>query len=297
MFIKKDMRKIDEILNDPKDDRTVLKLSKRAPEFEGTLSILTRENRLQALTNLTMVNLYDNSITTLDGIGAWAMAPLEELNLGCNKLSTLPLEFGKLTQLHRLWLEDNEFETFPLAVCQLPQLCELRMAGNQLTTVPTNMSSMDKLVTLSLENNLLAEFPRGVLELPALKFLWLRQNRITEVPEEISTLSRLEVLSLSSNRLAALPASLTSMGALTKLYLNGNRLERVPDDLAPMTSLVEVNVANNELQELPEIWTVMWGEFDRASGKLVGGLREGVSVTVVGNAAVRQFKESPTKHV
>ena len=297
MFIKKDMRKIDEILNDPKDDRTVLKLSKRAPEFEGTLSILTRENRLKALTNLTMVNLYDNSITTLDGIGAWAMAPLEELNLGCNKLSSLPLEFGRLTQLKRLWLEDNEFETFPLSVCQLPELCELRMAGNQLTTVPANMSSMDTLVTLSLENNLLEDFPRGVLELPALKFLWLRQNRIREVPDEISTLSRLEVLSLSSNRLAALPDSVTSMGALTKLYLNGNRLERVPDDLTLLPSLVEVNVANNKLLALPPIWIVTWGEFDRDTGKLVGGIREGASVTVVGNAAVKQLKESPSKHM
>jgi hypothetical protein len=92
MFIKKDLRKIEEILVDEKDDRTILKLSKRSAEFQGNLKILCRESKLNSLINLKVLNLYDNSLTTIDGIGLLSQTPIEEINLGANKLLTLPLE-------------------------------------------------------------------------------------------------------------------------------------------------------------------------------------------------------------
>ena len=92
MFIKKDLRKIDEILTDPDDERTSLKLSKRPAEFKGQIGILCRESKVQALCNLRFLNLYENSLTSLQGIGLLSQTPLEEINLGCNKLTSIPLE-------------------------------------------------------------------------------------------------------------------------------------------------------------------------------------------------------------
>jgi Leucine-rich repeat (LRR) protein len=54
--------------------------------------ILCRESKLQALSNLRFLNLYENSLTSLQGVGILAQTPLEEINLGCNKLSNIPLE-------------------------------------------------------------------------------------------------------------------------------------------------------------------------------------------------------------
>jgi len=294
MFIKKDLRKIEEILNDPKDERTSLKLAKRTGEFDGNISCLTR--KLDALSNLTSVNLYDNSLLTLEGIGALSIAPLSELNLGCNKLTSIPLEFGKLTSLRKVWLEDNDFEEFPLSLCQLEGLECLRMSGNKLSSLPANLNSLKNLKSIYLENNSLTEFPRGLLELTALTSLWLRQNKIPSMPDDIDKLENLQVLSISSNSLKVLPESVIRIGKLTKLYANGNAIEEAPRDLSAMATLMEVNLANNRLAELPEEWLAMWGEYDRSTGKLKkeGGASD-LSITLEGNPATARSKESPMK--
>ena len=48
-----------------------------------------------------------------------AETPIEEINLGLNKLSNLPIEFGRISTLNTVWLEDNEFLVFPNCLCQL----------------------------------------------------------------------------------------------------------------------------------------------------------------------------------
>jgi hypothetical protein len=92
MFIKKDLRKIEDILHDPNDNREIMKLAKRAAEFQGSVRVICHEQRLPALANLKVLNLYDNCISNLTAIGILANTPLEELNLGCNNIQSLPLE-------------------------------------------------------------------------------------------------------------------------------------------------------------------------------------------------------------
>jgi|EP01033_Poteriospumella_lacustris_P014415 Leucine-rich repeat (LRR) protein len=96
MFIKKDRRRIDQILEDAEDSRESLLLSKRVPEFQGSTRMLLREINLPALKNLKVLNLYDNGLNSLPGIGLLSHTPVEEINLGCNKLTTLPLEVRSL---------------------------------------------------------------------------------------------------------------------------------------------------------------------------------------------------------
>jgi len=288
MFIKKDLRKINEILADEGDKREVMKLSKRAGEFDGSIRILTGGNeemlkkKLDALSNLKTLNLYDNDITTVDDIGRLEHTPLEEINLGMNKLSILPLDFGKLVGLRRVWLEDNDFEEFPLAICQLKSLEELRMSGNRLKNVPANLGSLAKLESLCLDNNEIESFPLGVLQLTSLKSLWLRQNHITELPDNLDALSNLELFSLSSNKISTLPTSITRISTLKKLFINGNMLKELPEGLCQLLDLIEVNIANNQIKALPESFQLEWGTFDRPSGKLKHGIKE-IQVTVAGN--------------
>ena len=67
MFIKRDIRKLEEILADKEDQREILKLSKRAPEFEGTIAKLCGDS--MPLMNLRVLNLYNNRLKNLEGIG------------------------------------------------------------------------------------------------------------------------------------------------------------------------------------------------------------------------------------
>lgn len=259
MFIKRDRRKIDEIMSDSSDKRESLSLSKRTAEFNGTVRALCREAYLPSLMNLRTLNLYDCSLTDLSGMGIVSNCPIEEINLGNNALTNIPIEFGALVTLKKLWLDDNHFESLPLSVCRLTQLQSLRLSQNSLTDLPTSISSLISLETLALDGNQFEEVPTGVTSLTNLKHLWLRQNKLTYLPESISSLTSLMTLSISSNQLDSLPDSLQDMVTLTKIYANGNQISSVPEGLCLLPNLEELNLANNELTSLPEQWREVWG--------------------------------------
>jgi hypothetical protein len=68
MFIKKDLRKVDQILVDRNDTREELKLANRKTEFCGSLNILCQKSKLPSLSSLRVLNLYDNDISDIQGI-------------------------------------------------------------------------------------------------------------------------------------------------------------------------------------------------------------------------------------
>lgn len=93
MFIKKDLRKLSEILADPKDTREEMKLARRVAEFGGSTHVLCDSSNLPALTRLRYLSLYSNKLDRLTKIGNLAAcAELEEINLGRNVISRVPSE-------------------------------------------------------------------------------------------------------------------------------------------------------------------------------------------------------------
>jgi len=291
MFIKKDLRKLDEILVDPADRRESLRLSKRSAEFDGSVKALCRETRLNALQNLRDLNLYENDLTSLQGIGLLSRSPIQEINLGYNKLTQLPAEFGSLLTLKTLWLDDNQIEQFPVCLCQLTGLLSLRLTGNDLQSLPPSISALQSLETLAVDNNRLVEFPAGCLQMPNLKHLWLRQNKLTDLPDDLGRMVGLETLSVSSNELTMLPPCVAAMGTLRRIYANGNHIELAAIDLCQLPALLELNLANNLLAAVPLAWTEAWGALDEATGELRHGPgaagEKQVKVTLRGNPIVR----------
>lgn len=280
MFIKKDLRKVDEIFADKNDLREYLILSKRQAEFQTSIKILCRESNIPHLQNLKVLNLYDNSLSSLQGIGMLSQSPLEELNLGSNKLTTLPLEFGALAQLNSLWLEDNEFENFPIVVCQLTSLISLRLSGNSLQTIPISISSLSSLETLAVDNNELKNFPEGFLRMQSLKHLWIRQNKLEFLPDTLDALQKLQTLSVSSNMLTYLPDCIVNMSTLQKVYANGNKINSVHPDLCTLPNLETLNLANNKIEYIPMDWEDKWGKYNIQTGTLVKNEESKVKVVV-----------------
>jgi Leucine-rich repeat (LRR) protein len=148
MFVQRDRRKIEEIISECNDESIALKFSNRIAEFNGNIKILCKDAYVMKLQRLKTLNLYGNTISTLQGIGMFSESELEELNLGNNSLSTIPLEFGTLQTLRRLYLEDNELRSFPIVLCQLSHLTELRLSGNGITDVPQSISNLGNLQIL-----------------------------------------------------------------------------------------------------------------------------------------------------
>lgn len=63
--------------------------------------------------------------------------PIQEINMGKNRLSTIPDEFEKLKDsLNSVWCDDNEFYDFPMCLCSLTALTSLRMSSNMISSLP-----------------------------------------------------------------------------------------------------------------------------------------------------------------
>jgi Leucine-rich repeat (LRR) protein len=290
MFIKRDERKIPEILMDPKDDRSRLLLSKRAHEFDGKLDILCREGHVKQLKNLKLLSVYENQLESLHGIGLLAMTPLDELNVGNNLIKQIPPEMGGLSKLTSLWLDDNHLDEFPVVLCSLTTLTELRLSGNQIPHIPQSISVLKGLRTLSIDNNKLTEFPMGILDLLSLEHLWLRQNFIGELPDNLDKLINLVTLSVSSNELYSLPACINSMSSLKFLYANANKISTVDEDMCNALPFLEkLNLANNRVDTVPAAWVELWGPYNPEIGRLQledegeHGDKKTVMITLVGN--------------
>ena len=288
MFIKKDLRKIDEILSDPNDTRERLLLPKRSSELRGSVKILCKENNVKRLSNLKALNLYENDLTSLKGIGLLCSTPVEDVNLGFNKLSHIPMEFGSLSTIKTLWLDDNHLDNFPSCLCNITGLELLRLTGNNISSIPHSASALVNLVTLAVDNNNISEFPTCCLLLPKLEHLWLRQNKMRTLPDRIDEMRSLKTLSVSSNLLESLPECLSGMHQLVNIYANGNKLTHVNTDICLLPNLKQLNLANNALMSLPSSWTEMWGDMDSVAGTFgdIEGKSSKCFIVVTGNPLV-----------
>lgn len=190
MFVKKDLRKITEILSSSdqptKDNHTEplieLKLARRQSEFHGTLNVLCDKQYTNHFSNLTKLSLYDCGLVNLKGIGVLGeQSRIEELNLGRNMIRELPPEFALLADsLKVLWMDDCELKgTMPECIYQLLNLQTLRMPGNQISHLSPkddesgSLSNLQQLEVLCLDGNNICEIPKD-LKLPSLRSLLLR---------------------------------------------------------------------------------------------------------------------------
>jgi Leucine-rich repeat (LRR) protein len=261
MFIKKDPRKIPEILVDKNDKREQMLLARRIDEFEGTTKSLFRTSNLPCFKNLINLSLYGNKLTELKGIHILKDSPLEELNLGGNLLSKLPEEFSALqvvTSLKSIWLDDNCLTSVPEPLFALNNIVHLRLSGNKIESLSKKIVAWTALETLALDNNGLKKLPTCIGRLSSLKALILRGNKLKELPEPIGKMKSLNLLHCSSNELEDIPDFFSGMTSLAKFYGGANKIQRIPVSMATSTSLVQVSLINNRISEIDAIVAERW---------------------------------------
>lgn len=275
MFIKKDLRKIPDIIADSEENEQPLRelsLQKRTSEFRnGSIKVLCQPHYQQALASLESLSLYDCDMQDLKGIGM--LSSLQNLSLGHNRsLRTLPAnDFVQLTNLKRLYLDDCNFTEFPTDAFRMQDssLEELRLSNNQLTSLPDDLQTLlPNLQTLSVDNNQLVQLP-PLHNLQRLRVLQIRQNKLqalTPLP------ASLKVLHASSNQLVnanndhSLERCLQDcLTTLTHVYLNSNHLTRIPD-LDGATNLVRLNLAHNQITQISVDFHRLYGTIDPVSG-------------------------------
>ena len=235
------------------------------------------------LTQLQLLYLFDNQLTTLP-VGVFAgLTQLRTLFLDNSGLTTLPVGvLAGLTRLEILWLNHNKLTTLPGGVFDgLTQLRRLYLNNNQLNTLPDDVfAGLTSLIELDLNNNELNTLPVGVFAgLTALTQLQLNDNKLETLPVEVfAGLDTLTILGLYNNELTTLPvgvfAGLTQLkllylynnqlntlpvgvfdwqDTLTTLWLYNNGLTTLPDDVfAGLDTLQTLRLEDNELNTLPD---------------------------------------------
>ncbi|CAG9854659.1 unnamed protein product [Phyllotreta striolata] len=160
------------------------------------------------LTELKILFLSSNEISTVE-IGAFdGLYNLEKLSLYANKLETIPAGvFRDLRSLKELNLGMNQIASISEdAFAGLLQLEVLNLGFNQLSTVPEALKMLRTLKVLSIKNNQLKKIlPHSFGTLGSLEILNLSDNGITEVQNKaFKGLIKVEELDLKSNYLAKL---------------------------------------------------------------------------------------------
>lgn len=105
---------------------------------------------------------------------------LKQLNLSKNKLSKLPGFIFDFDSLQELNLTKNKLSTFPIGICKLQELKRLMIGSNDIASLPDCMEYVSKLEYLDLYDNPLAHLPQSMMRLKNLKkidFTGIRFNK------------------------------------------------------------------------------------------------------------------------
>ena len=212
--------------------------------------------------------------TTTQKIDTWAGITVSSsrvytLDLARKGLAgSIPAELGNLTNLNRLFLENNRLTgNIPTELSNITNLTWLDLKHNDLTgSIPAELANITNLRLIYLNNNRLTGSIPAELGNLNLNSLFLNNNDLTgSIPAELGNLSNLAHFDLSNNRFTgSIPAELGNLSNLNRLPLNNNRLTgSIPAELGRLLNLTHFDLSNNDLT----------GSIPAELGHIIGGVR------------------------
>jgi len=288
MFVKKDLRKIPQILADASqraassppslsdeedasstpptkkaknDDKiiTEMRLGRRAPEFlpACNASILLQPKFRPALDNLIQLSLYDCGLSSLAGIELHSAAANDDDSILSTTTTTLfpkleQLDIGRNPKLTNESLPDSFHTQFPSL---LELWCDDCSFGPQ---IPKTLLQLDQVHVVRMTCNKLQgqlEKRIGVQYWKGVRVLAMDGNQLDGIGEGIGRLEYLEKLHLRQNKLKTLPKGVPSAknSSLTMLCLSSNLLTSLPKSIVDVAdTLTELYVNGNQLETVPE---------------------------------------------
>jgi internalin A len=177
----------------------------------------------------------------------------EILDLSGLKLTTLPVEISKLSELKALKIDNNFLTFLPPEIGNLRNLSSLLASHNQISSIPNSIGKLSNLRRLDLAHNKIEELPVEIFDLVNMEFLYLQDNQLTIIPQEIQKLKALRILDLDENYLDSLPQQIGELFELETLVLSNNEFTRVPSPLKRLLKLQNLDIQNNRLSVPPEV--------------------------------------------
>jgi Leucine-rich repeat (LRR) protein len=169
----------------------------------------------------------------------------ESLNLGKNKLHSLPSSFGQLKQLKLVIFYENEFTEIPEVLANCNELRHLDFYKNNLTEIPDFVGNLEDLGQLFLSYNKIGVIPDTLRNLKRLKYLYIHHNELHFLPAWLPEMDSLERISVGYNHLLELP-DLSKMQSLKELDCEHNLLERFPWELVEKPDMELLILRDND---------------------------------------------------
>nr|WP_289057471.1 leucine-rich repeat domain-containing protein [uncultured Psychrobacter sp.] len=168
-------------------------------------------------------------------------------------LTTLPNSIGDLSSLEILDVATNELDSLPESIGNLKNLRELRVSGNKLDSLPESIGNLKNLQHFGALSDNLSSLPETLGDLSNLQYLDIRENKLDSLPESIGNLKNLKSLYVSDNKFNSLPEVIGSLSSLEVLGTRGNNLASLPESIGNLNNLKSLDVSNNNFVSPPEI--------------------------------------------
>ncbi|GBM38001.1 Leucine-rich repeat-containing protein 40 [Araneus ventricosus] len=149
---------------------------------------------------VTTIDLSRNSIASIPDEFEMVLPKLTELNLGYNKLNSIPSFIGLGQHLQYLDLRNNHLQTLPAGIANLSSLREINICYNRFHSLPSALYGLKKLEIILASDNQVEDIDaNGLSQIPTLTVLDLHNNSIKVVPPELGNLRNLRSLLLDGN--------------------------------------------------------------------------------------------------
>ncbi|KAF7659886.1 hypothetical protein LDENG_00291470 [Lucifuga dentata] len=213
---------------------------------------------LEALFNLTELDLSQNNFTTVEAVGLTSMNHLTTLHLEENHISQLPDHcLRNLSNLQELYINHNQISLIsPKAFAGLHSLLRLHLNSNKLHVIDSHwFEETPNLEILMIgENPVIGLLDMNFKPLGSLRSLVLAGMDLTDVPANaLVGLDSLESISFYDNKLVRIPQlALQKVPNLKFLDLNKNPVQKLQEgDFRNMLHLKELGI--NNMMELVSI--------------------------------------------
>jgi len=139
------------------------------------------------------------------------------INLDSCKLTEVPEEVFRFSNLSALSLDNNYLTTLPDSIINLHNLKKLYLINNKIKTLPSFMGSLTSLESIYLSYNQIESLPSSLGNLKNLRSLYLNNNILKSIPDTFKTL-KLSIFNLRNNPIKDIPNFLNERSEYKKVF-------------------------------------------------------------------------------
>ena len=170
-------------------------------------------------------------------------------------LLTFELPSNILNSFTEIHLPENNLNSIPLIVFQVPKLTILNVSSNKLTELPVSDSLFQSgwlctdIEIINISNNELKLLPSVIWQMPKLKQLLASHNSITKIETTKHLCEKVAKFDVSHNQLTSsnIPQNVFAAEDVDVSY---NKLEYLPDYVWKSKKLINLNAANNKIKDI-----------------------------------------------